>query len=349
MRTREPALGLLGNNIKFQTQGAPYTYIVENQAGSGSTRLLGDLINLVTDSTTSFGSAGRTVLTMGSDKYGVWGIFRALEQLTDAKIISNPFITTSNKTPAKVSIGQTRRIVSSEIITTGETTTTQPSYTNDNANLIVNITPQINSDGMISLQINIEITDFTSPSSEVKKVIKVERKLSTNAIVANKEILALGGLIQSSSTDGSVKTPVLGDIPGLGWLFKDKTKEEGKNTLLVLISTQIINPNSLDEIDKLRRNRANDISQTLNDIDRQLNAKDPIDQTFFNGRFQDPNSRFFTEYIDRKFGVKQYQDLLKENKQARKSKKELAAKKKKAAKETPSLIEPKQSTQETVA
>jgi general secretion pathway protein D len=325
LRTREPALGLVGNNVKFQTQGLPFSYIVDNPAGSGATRLLGDLINLVTDPTSSFGAPGRTVLTLGSDKYGVWGIFRALEKITDAKIISNPFITTSNKTPAKVSIGQTRRVVSSEVIP-GGTTPNQVSFMNDSANLTVNITPQINSDGMISLQINIEITDFITPATEIRNVQKVERKLITNAIVANKEILALGGLIQSSSTDASVKVPIIGDIPGLGWLFKDKSKEEGKNTLLVLISTQIINPTSQDEIEKLRKNRTDDISQALNDIDKQLNTQDPIDQTFFNGRSQDPDDRFFTEYIDRKFGVKKYQDILKESLHAKKNKKDSAKK-----------------------
>lgn len=347
LRTRQPALGLLGNTIKFQTQGLN-SKIVENETSPlGVSRLLGDLIQLVTNPNLSFGAPGRTVLTLGSDKYGVWGVFRALESVTDAKIISNPFITTSNKTPAKISIGQTRRVVSSEVIP--EAGASQLSFTNDEANLIVSITPQINSDGMISLQISIEITDFDSPVSEIRNVKKIERKLSTNAIVANKEILALGGLVQSGSTDDSVKVPVLGDLPGIGWLFKDKQKQEGKSTLLVLISTQIINPTSQNEIEKLRKDRANDITQTLNTIDKQLNARDPIDQTFFNGHSQDPNDRFFTEYIDRKFGVKQYQDLLKESKQKRKQ--ELAAKrsakKNKKIKEE-QAIQSEQSTQEAV-
>lgn len=321
LRTREPAFGLVGDNVKFQKAGLNSSIVQNTTESQGSNRLLGDLISLVAG--TSFGGAGKTVVTMGSDKYGVWGIFRALEQITDSRIISNPFITTSNKTPARVAVGEIRRVISSKIITSG--VEDQNSYVDDTANLEVKITPQINSDGMISLQIEIDLSAFTTePSNE--NAVKVDRKIITNAIVANKEILALGGLIQNETTDNSAKVPLLGDIPILGWLFKDKKKQVTDSTLLVLISTQIIRPTSQEEVQNLRKNRAGDISQTFQEIDKQLNTSDPVDKTFFNGRFQDPTDRFFTEYIDRKFGVKQYQDLLKEKKKIRENKKERAAK-----------------------
>ena len=79
----------------------------------------------------------------------------------------------------------------------------------------------------------------------------------------------------------------------------------------MLISTQIINPASQDSLKKLRQSRSEEITRTLQDIDNQLNTNDPVDKTFFNGRMQDPKDGFFAEYIDRKFGVKQYQELAK--------------------------------------
>lgn len=344
LRTKQPPYGLVGNNVKFQTS-ALGTGVVENTTETtGANRLLGDLINLVTG--TSFGGPGKTVLTLGSDKYGVWGIFRALEQVSDAQLISNPFITTSNKTPAQVSVGEIRRIVQSQIINSVAGTPTN-TYKDDPANLSVKITPQINSDGMISLQIEIVISDFTVNSTSINAT-KIERKIITNAIVANKEILALGGLLQNKSTNDSVKVPVLGDIPLLGYFFRDKSKTDEKSTLLVLISTQIINPSSQTSLNNLRQSRSEDITETLAEIDRQLNsAKDPIDKTFFSGRSQDPKDLFFSEYINRKFSVKEYQDLLKKPKskapKKEKKAKELSAKKKPSTKTNTIETETKQS------
>jgi len=326
IRTREPALGFLGNNVKVQTNALD-SFIVENPSGGGATRLLGDLLSLVTNTNpgTSFGAPNRTVLSLGSDKYGVWGIFRALEQINDAHIISNPFITTSNKTPATIKVGETRRIVSSQISNVSGGGPTY-SFTNDSADLLIKITPQINSDGMISLQINIDISEFTTPPSDIN-AIKVARQITTNAIIANKEILALGGLINNTSLKSNTKVPVLGDIPVLGWLFKDRSNQERKSTLLVLISTQIINPKSKEDSDELRKTRTDNLSQTLHEIDSQLSIKDPIDKTFFNGRLQDPNDRFFAEYIDRKFGVKQYKEIAKNiKKEPKKNTRSLAKK-----------------------
>ncbi len=101
--------------------------------------------------------------------------------------------------------------------------------------------PQINSDGMIILDINVHIERFIAGPSDSTATTALE-DVKTFAIVADKEVLALGGLIQNTLIDSVTKVPILGDIPLIGWLFKNKTKILRKSNLLILISAQIIKP-----------------------------------------------------------------------------------------------------------
>src|SRR4030095_1939932 len=192
IRSKQPGPnGLLGNNVKFQTSGLYGTStIVTNPADSstGTNKLLGNLINLVTGAV-----AGTSLLSLGADAFGVWGIFQALQKVTDVEVVSNPFILASNNTKATVSIGEERRIVTAQVVGT----TNQNAFDADQAMLAVNITPQINSDGMIGLAIKIEINEFTDRTDQTSGT-QTKRLIDTNAIVANKEVLALGGLIRDN-------------------------------------------------------------------------------------------------------------------------------------------------------
>ena len=85
--------------------------------------------------------------------------------------------------------------------------------------LEVNITPQINSDGMIVLDVNIKIDDFVSAADPTNVVIN-KREIDTKTVVADKEVLALGGLIENRIENNMSKTPLLGNIPLINFLFK---------------------------------------------------------------------------------------------------------------------------------
>ena len=243
LRSKEPGPnGILGNNIKFQTSGlyGSSGIVTRPDAATGAERILGNLINLVSGAV-----AGTSLLTLGTDAFGVWGIFEALQQIVSIEVVSNPFILATNNARATVSIGEERRIIVSEIV--GGPDNVQNAFDADKAELSVNITPQINSDGMITLSLHISINEFANPN-EVNSATQNTRELDTSAIVANKEVLALGGLIRNTIQNIETKVPILGDIPILGWLFKNKRKINLKQSLLILISTRIIEPIKSEEM-----------------------------------------------------------------------------------------------------
>lgn len=272
--------GLLGNNIKFQTSGlyANGSGNIVTNPPSGATppntgvdRLLGNLLNLVTGA-----NPGTTLLTLGRDALGVWGIFQALQTVTDAEVVSNPFLLATNNTKATVKLGTERRVVTSQVVGT------QPvnAFGADDANLEVVITPQINSDGMIVLKVSVELDEFTDQTNQ-ESATKLQRNITTNAIVANQEVLALGGLIRNNITSVESKVPVLGDIPVLGWFFKNKRKEERKQNLLVLISTRIIAPHTDKDAKEFTQYHVADYQESLARMQSRSDQHDPIHRLFF--------------------------------------------------------------------
>lgn len=267
-----PTAGALGKNVNVQTSGFNGQRIVEDTAASGSMRLLGDLISLVTNA-----SAGNTIMSLGSDAKGVWGIFGALQTLSNTQVVSNPFLIATNKTEATVTLGETRRVITG--IVKGQTDTN--TFNDSNANLTVRITPQINSDGMILLDLDISIDEFVNADDASNNAAKTKKNIKTKTIVANKEVMALGGLIKNKLVESVSKTPILGDIPLLGWLFKNKSKNIVKDDLLILLSTRIIEPESKYQVTEYTKKQTEEYQSDVDLIDNRLEKRDPIERAFF--------------------------------------------------------------------
>ncbi len=113
MRSREPGSeGLAGTNVKYQTSGLFGTgQIVTNPNGNGVNRLLGNLLNLVSNGI----AAGNTIISLG-DSLNVWAIIQALQTASNVQVLANPFLIATNKAKAVVSLGEVRRVTTGTII-----------------------------------------------------------------------------------------------------------------------------------------------------------------------------------------------------------------------------------------
>lgn len=286
--------GLLGNNVDFQTSGLKLggtpKGIQTNDSGPGSDRLLANLINLVTNA-----AAGNTVVSLGADAFGVWGIFNILQTITNVQVVSNPFLVATNKTKAKVSVGEIRRVVTSTVFA-GENES--PAFGDFSAQLALEVTPQINSDGMIVLKLNVLFENFISSITNDNEAAKLTRTVDTRTIVADKEVIAIGGLVENRIRETLSKVPILGDIPILGWLFRNKGKAITKNNLLILISTRIIEPEVTENIDEHTQNKLHDYYDTVETFHDSGEYRDPVYRRFFEDQNDDPTDvveNFFFE------------------------------------------------------
>lgn len=304
----------LGNNVKFQTSGitlgpANTTRGIQiNPTGVGITRLLADLITLVSGS-----AAGNMVITLGNDVFGVWGVFHALQTIANTEIISNPFLVATNKKQAYVSVGETRRVVSGQVVS-GENVTN--SFTNKDALLKLTVTPQINSDGMIVLDLEVTLDVFVGPNNPTDVVIST-KTIKTTTVVADNEVLALGGLVRSTNSDSGNKYPILSNIPLFGWLFKNYRKIKNQDNLLVLISSHIIRPDLEADTLKFTQRRVNTYQDSLEEMKNINDQRDPIHRFFFTER-EDSASKAVENFI---FSKKTRIQTRKTRRQQRKKKK----------------------------
>jgi general secretion pathway protein D len=264
--------------VTFQTSGlvgAPNNYIQENVTGPGALRLLGNLVNLATGN-----DPGSTLMTLGSDMFGVWGILKVLQTYARVGIIANPFLVTTHKYQATVLLGEVRRVTSATVF--GESATEQ-AITDLDASLKVTITPQVSPDGFITLDVFVKQEQFNSTSLSNNN--RTNKEVTTSVIVANKEVIALGGLVVDTVQETETKVPILGDIPILGFLFKNKLKIIDKTTLVILISAEVIPPSDNGPADCFTGVKLGEARDTLLQMHSQSEIRDPIHRWFFNDNY----------------------------------------------------------------
>ena len=157
-----------------------------------------------------------------------------------AKVLSDPKIATLNNQAANINVTTQIPYVTSNVASTGVQTQTVQYVT---TGIQLTVTPSINADGRILLQINPNVSQpsVTSAGSTQTGAPAIDsRNANTTILVRDGETIVIGGLISDSLQDTISKIPVLGDIPILGWLFKKKTKTRVRNELLIFVTTRIL-------------------------------------------------------------------------------------------------------------
>jgi len=181
-------------------------------------------------------------------KFTINDIIKFLKTQGAVKTVSNPKVMTLNNQPALISVGKElfykTKSSSTQKGTNGETTTNE---TIDSvfAGILLDITPEIDKRGMITLKINPSITETDGPigqsGTRTMPPDLIRRQISTVIKVKNGKHAILGGLISTASTHVHTKVPLLGDIPLLGEAFKRSRKVKRTEELVVIITPKITN------------------------------------------------------------------------------------------------------------
>jgi hypothetical protein len=209
---------------------------------------------------------------------GVWNVWRILNLYATNTILAQPYLITKNNEKASVSAatvkllpGDTRTSVVSAAIVGNEDVA---------AATIVEILPVVSKNGNINLSITVQTDEFIGNTDN-----RSTRIVQTNANVANGEILALGGLTKNLDETAQRQTPLLAQLPLVGWFFKDKTKTTTKTNLLILIHPTVSKPYTAGGMNEFTAEKVDiakcDISESLT-FD---NLRDPITRLFFEPDF----------------------------------------------------------------
>ncbi len=173
-------------------------------------------------------------------------VIKFLKTQGTVKTISNPKIMTLNNQPALISVGKEifYKTTSSTTVS-GTNGTTSQSETIDSvfAGILLDITPEIDKRGMITLKINPSITETDGPvgQSGTRNMPPdlIRRQISTVIKVKNGKHAILGGLISTSEGISKSKVPLLGDIPLIGEAFKKNRRIKKTEELVVIITPTI--------------------------------------------------------------------------------------------------------------
>ena len=149
------------------------------------------------------------------------------------KSIASPRVVTADSTEATIQQGV--QIPYSTVSSTG----TQVQF--KDANLSLKVTPQITPDNNVNMKLNVNQDSVGTSFGGVPSVNT--NQVNTQVLVENGGTVVIGGVYKQAETKSTTKVPLLGDIPVIGWLFKNENKTENKTELLIFITPKVLQDN----------------------------------------------------------------------------------------------------------
>jgi MSHA biogenesis protein MshL len=195
------------------------------------------------------------------------GVLSLLSTQGNVQVLSSPRVTAINNQKAVIKVGNDEYFVtdvSSQSTISSSTTSVVPNIelTPFFSGIALDVTPQIAADGMVLLHVHPSVIE----TQEQEKIVTLNqeqfvlplaqsniRESDTVIRAKSGEIVVIGGLMQSIISDSVSKTPLLGDIPILGNLFKNKQSSEVKKELVILIKPTVVGKNTWKQ--ELKRSR----------------------------------------------------------------------------------------------
>jgi general secretion pathway protein D len=239
------AAGIVGT--KYTTSGVPPSFSLTNLASYG-----GFLAGLQGPTIPAFDKLGLSIPSFGI-------ILHALQQSSDVNVLSTPHLLTSDNEEAEITVGQNvpfqagfapqlptgtgTTLPTGSLATAGSLLGGIGSYyapiNRQNVELKLNIKPQINASDYIRMVIN-ESTEEITSTDPVLGPTTSKRTAKTTVVAKDQETVVIGGIMQERSIESVGKVPVLGDIPLLGYLFRETSRHKIKTNLLLFLTPYII-------------------------------------------------------------------------------------------------------------
>lgn len=157
----------------------------------------------------------------------------ALERDNKATLISNPIITTTDNREASILVGQKIPLIVADEAGNAMTQLTT-------IGILLKVTPHINEDDLITLDVHNEVSDLSSQATVQGGVIINTSESDTRVLVRSGDTAIIGGLIRTVESTLQSGIPVLQDIPLLGALFRHESKADDTRELVVFVTPRIV-------------------------------------------------------------------------------------------------------------
>jgi len=262
--------------VDYQVLTNERTTIFGQTFGSrGALRTLGQLFPN-TDFTNTAGG-GLTGIVGGNT---VQALINALKTDSRVKILSSPSVLATDNRPARIQVGSEEPIATGQLIaaTGAATPSSSTSIQYRNTGRIVTIIPQVNSQGLVNLQIlaevsqrgvDVKVGQDTFPAFDT-------RQAETTAVVQDGDSLAIGGIIADNRARSRTGIPYIMDIPVIGRFFATNVDDILRTELIMLITPHVIY--SRDQGQQVTEDFKKSLATVRNELDRIARERQKLQQ-----------------------------------------------------------------------
>ncbi|HVV48830.1 MAG TPA: type II secretion system secretin GspD [Polyangia bacterium] len=217
----------------------------------GDTMLAG-ILGPVLDPTTAQGLGAAATSTVDIPSFGV--LIKALQTNSDVDVLSNPHLLIMNNEDGEISVGQKIPFPVSTlgINPAGGSAGSPlglglgnlfPQIQRENVALEIKLTPHVNEHDIIRMEVDAKDSELAASSPTLGPSTS-ERSAKTVVVAKDEQTILIGGLMSDKIINSVTKVPLLGDIPILGFFFRNTTKHIVKTNLIIALTPYVINDQS---------------------------------------------------------------------------------------------------------
>ena len=188
-------------------------------------------------------------------------IINAVKEDESFRILSTPQVLTTDNEEARITVGENRPYQTRS--TTDVSGGTFESFEYRDVGKILKITPHVTEGRLVRMQINLEVTAIDlagTLATSTTQPVTLKRTVDTTVIVRDSQTIVIGGLIDDTTTINETKVPLLGDIPVLGWMFKDRSETRQKTNLYIFMTPRVIkNPAEAESVLQEKQGQMNKV------------------------------------------------------------------------------------------
>ena len=253
-KNREVALGYKNANGHFDVRTGV-------GVGPGS--------NIATPFTINSGSllGGSPTAVFNQNEFSA--LINILNSATNVRLVTNPTIVAINGSKSDIKIGRDLQLVTVTTTTSGSTpVTTATAGDVKFVGISLEVTPQITGSKLIALKVKPEKSSvFASRTISGNTFYDIDRRAGElNIILRDGQTAAIGGLVDTATRKESSKTPLLGDIPLLGALFRTTHDSVDVTNLIIFITATVLEPSKMKYDSVVSKDQINDLELTTRDI-----------------------------------------------------------------------------------
>jgi general secretion pathway protein D len=223
---------------------------------------MGGLGNFLDVPITTIGTDGKATTTTLSIP-GFSALFSLNEFKGSVNVLSSPQILTSDNKEAEIVVGENVPFISKRELGVTTTSTTLNSIERKDVGITLRLTPQITEGDYVKMDIYQEISSLKNDSETILINIgptTTKRSTKTSVVVKDSQTVVIGGLMEEREDVSINKIPILGDIPVLGWLFKNTSRQKTKTNLLVFLTPHIVK--EAEQLMKLSNDKKTEFAKT---------------------------------------------------------------------------------------